>query len=378
MALSASMSTLRSRAQVLAFRAAAMLAVIAAIATGVAMALSQAPTRAGLRIAKPPHRRTIRSRPRVILAQTDAGGAEPVAMVIPPAEEVVWPPPLLNPEAHLRMAWDLSMGRPNSHEVLFSFDDGPNPGTTDRLLPMLAAADIRAVFFVCGWRLETEEPIRSRARKILQDIAAAGHIVGNHTVHHHNLPTLSPERIRYEIDHNADLIEEVTGERPHMFRPPYGAYNEDVRRHVTSLHNEMWLWSIDPHDYLVVGDSETVAQRVIMGIANHAGGTVLIHDTHAWSVAAVPKILRWIRESNRERLDQGRPVYEIMDAPRYLEGARVRLEAMQAPATVRSDAGAHDVHDAGDAVVDAASDGVVRDVSDAAVVDASFADTVGD
>ena len=56
-------------------------------------------------------------------------------------------------------------------------------------------------------------PLRSRARKILQDIAAAGHVVGNHTVHHRVLPSLTPEQVAYEIDHNADLIHEVLGER---------------------------------------------------------------------------------------------------------------------------------------------------------------------
>lgn len=347
----------RSRAQALAFRAVAMLAVLSAIATGALMAVSAAPRNdAALRAARAQVRR--RGKPRLIVAQTDGGRAEPVATVVPPAEEVTWPPPLLNPDAHLRTAWDLSMGRPGSHEVLFSFDDGPMPGTTDRLLGILARAEIHAVFFVCGWRLEAEEPLRGRARKILQDIAAAGHVVGNHTVHHRQLPTLSPEQIAHEIDHNADLIEEVLGERPHLFRPPYGAYNEDVRRHVTGLHNELWLWSIDPHDYLVVGDSETVAQRVILGIANHAGGTVLLHDTHAWSVAAVPKILRWITDTNHEREEQGRAPYEIMDAPRYLEGARARLPAIRAAEEAaqprRRDA---DAGDAGDAAADAGVDG---------------------
>jgi peptidoglycan/xylan/chitin deacetylase (PgdA/CDA1 family) len=322
--------------QLLAFRAAAMLAVLGAIATGALMALTQAP--AGNAASLQGTRTRLRNprRPRTIFAQGDGGRAEPVATVIPPDEEVAWPPALLNPEANLRTAWELSMGRPAAREVLFSFDDGPLPGTTDRLLTILERAQVHAVFFVCGWRLEAEEPLRSRARKILQDTHGAGHIIGNHTVHHRLLPSLSAETVAREIDHNADLIHEVIGERPHLFRPPYGAYSEDVRRHVVGLHNELWLWSIDPHDYAVVGDAETVAQRVIYGIANHAGGTVLLHDTHAWSVAAVPKVLRWIEETNRERAEQNRSTYEIMDAARYLEGARVRLAQM----TPSRDAGA--------------------------------------
>jgi peptidoglycan/xylan/chitin deacetylase (PgdA/CDA1 family) len=339
----------RSRVQLLVFRAVAMLSVVAAIATGALMALSHVPSPsvAAARAARVRTQR--RHRPRVIVAQTDGGRVEPVATVLPPEDEVAWPPPLLNPEAHLRAAWDLSMGRPGSREILFSFDDGPLPGTTDRLLTILARAEVHAVFFVCGWRMEADEPLRSRSRKILQDIAAAGHIVGNHTVHHRVLPSLTPEQMAYEIDHNADLIAEVLGERPHLFRPPYGAFNEAVRQHTAALHNELWLWSIDPHDYLVVGDSDTVAQRVILGIANHAGGTVLLHDTHAWSVNAVPKILRWIGDTNRERTEQNRPLYEIMDAPRYLEGARARLPQIRAAEQIGQ--GRHRDESTGDAAV---------------------------
>ncbi len=318
-----------ARAQILAYRAVALLAVAAAMVTGAIMALTTAPRP----VLSARTTRIIRHPTTIML---DAGGrSEPVATVIPPAnppppDEPAWPPPLLNPDAHLRAGWDLSMGRPNAREILFSFDDGPNPGTTDRLLGMLEHARIHAVFFVCGWRLEAEEPLRSRAREILRDIVAHGHIVGNHTVHHRVLPQLSQAQIAYEIDHNADLIEETIHQRPHLFRPPYGAYSEDVRRHAAMRGYELWMWSIDPHDYEHVGDSALVAQLVINNIANHAGGTVLLHDTHPWSVTAFPKIVQWIQETNREREAQHRAPYVVMDAPRYLMGARERLPMIQA------------------------------------------------
>jgi peptidoglycan/xylan/chitin deacetylase (PgdA/CDA1 family) len=316
----------RQRSQALAWRAAALLAIGAAVITGALMALS-APQH---RFDNLPLRFPI---PRLLASVNDAGQIEPLGMVIPPdaSRPPSWPPSLLNPEARLRWGWDLSLGRPSSREVLFTFDDGPNPGTTDRLLPMLARANIHAAFFVCGWRLESsEEPLRTRARQILRDTLAAGHVIGNHTVHHLQLPTLSPERVRYEIEHNADLIEEVIGQRPHLFRPPYGAYSEDVRRHLVSRGNELWMWSIDPHDYLLVNDAESVAQRVITNLGNHAGGTVLLHDTHPWSVAAMPKIIRWLEHENADRELAGRAPYVVLDPAHYMEGARARLPQIQA------------------------------------------------
>lgn len=316
---------------------------------------------------------------RQVIAAADAGGdAEPVAEVIAPddvPEAAVWPPALLNPEGRLRLAWDLTLGRPNSHEILFTFDDGPNPGTTDRLLRILDRAGIHAAFFVCGWRMEAEEPLRTRARQILRDTLAAGHIVGNHTVHHRVLPQLTPEQVRYEIDHNADLIEEVIGQRPHLFRPPYGSYSEEVRRNLVRHGNELWLWSIDSRDWATVNNAEGVAERVILNIANHAGGTVLLHDTHPWSVAAVPKILRWIEETNRERVAQGREPYTIVDPARYLEGARARLPMLLAQQSQESGrtgrAPSADSAVPADAAVEPTTGPVAEDPAVAAPVDAA-------
>lgn len=308
----------------LAWRAAALLAVLGAVVTGGVMALNtETEHRARRRYGRP------MASARIIAAHAPDGSVVPVATVIPRDAPPAWPPALLNPDARLRTAWDLSMGRPGAREVLFTFDDGPNPGTTDRLLGHLSRAGIHAMFFVCGWRLETDEPLRSRARAVLRDIARQGHVIGNHTVRHRLLPNLTPQQVAWEIDHNAGLIEEVIGQRPHLFRPPYGGYSEDVRRHLVRLQNELWLWSIDPHDYELVGDSDRVAQRVITGLGNHAGGTVLMHDTHAWSVNAVPKILRWLERENRDRVAQGRAPYVILDPARYLEGARARLPLLR-------------------------------------------------
>ena len=157
-----------------------------------------------------------------------------------------------------------------------------------------------------------------------------GHAVANHTWDHKELPRLSGEAVRNELTSASDAIERVTGVRPSCFRPPYGAYSEDVRRHLVSKGNELWMWSIDPHDYLLVNNAESVAQRVITNLGNHAGGTVLLHDTHPWSVAAMAKIIRWLDRENSDREQSGRAPYVVLDPARYLEGARARLPQIQA------------------------------------------------
>jgi peptidoglycan/xylan/chitin deacetylase (PgdA/CDA1 family) len=331
------------------FRAVASLSVLGAVAFGAAMALrvrglDTALEALGIIPREPEHGRATHAHRQVrhvIAARGADGGVRPVATVFSrgdggrggdgSATARAWPPALLNPEGHLRTAWELSLGRPGSREILFTFDDGPKPGTTDRLLDILDRHRVKAVFFVCGWRLETdEEPMRSRSRAILLDAHRRGHVIGNHSVSHPNMANLSRERIEREVERTSDIIESVIGQRPHLFRPPYGSYSDDVQRHVQSKGYELSLWSIDSHDWQMVGDAQGVAMNVIRLIGNMAGGTVLLHDTHPWSVRAADMVLRWLVTENREREQAGRPTYRVVDAADFIEGARERLPTIRA------------------------------------------------
>jgi peptidoglycan/xylan/chitin deacetylase (PgdA/CDA1 family) len=353
------------------FRAVAALAVLGAIAFGALMAvrsrgLDAALARLGLAPRGGPRVQhdSARSRvARVIAARDRDGGVHPVATVLSPAGNGDagarrWPPALLNPEGHLRTAWELSLGRPGSREVLFTFDDGPKPGTTDRLLDILDRHRVKAVFYVCGWRLETDsEPTRGRARAILREAFRRGHVIGNHSMTHPNMANLSRERVEREVERTSEVIASVIGQRPHLFRPPYGSYSDEVQRHVQAKGYELSLWSIDSHDWQMVGDAEGVAMNVIRLLGNMAGGTILLHDTHPWSVRAADMVLRWLATENRERADAGRAVYRIVDAAEFIEGARERLPSILAG---RAEADARDRRrrregDAGEAPGEAAN-----------------------
>lgn len=306
----------------------ALLAVLSAVGVGAFMALRghRGTSARSAHTAQQAHRvHTVAAR------RAPDGAALPVATVTEHGEgDGGRGLPWLNTRAELRLAWDLALGRPGSREILFTFDDGPNPGTTERLLNLLDRYHHKAVFFVCGWRLETnQEPLRTRAREVLREIVHRGHVVGSHTVNHHNLATLSPERTLFEVQHNAELIEEVLGQRPHLFRSPYGSYSEPLRDLLVQNGNELMLWSIDSHDWQLVGDAEAVAMNVIRLIGNMAGGTVLMHDIHPWSVTAAQMIFQWIQRENRERVQRGRPPYRVLDAYEYMEGERARLELLQ-------------------------------------------------
>ena len=100
--------------------------------------------------------------------------------------------------------------------IAMTFDDGPHPRLTPRLLDMLKARSIRATFFLIGENA-AEYP------DIVRRIAAEGHEIGNHTWDHPQLTKLNPAALREEIDRTSSTIAEITGKLPTVMRPPYGA-----------------------------------------------------------------------------------------------------------------------------------------------------------
>jgi peptidoglycan/xylan/chitin deacetylase (PgdA/CDA1 family) len=171
------------------------------------------------------------------------------------------------------------------------------------------------------------------------------------------MATLPAQRVRWEIDHNSDLIQEVIGQRPHLFRPPYGSYSEFVRHRVVERGDELMVWSVDSHDWQMVGDAQAVAMNVIRLIGNMAGGTVLLHDTHPWSVTAAQMVFRWLETENRERAAHGRALYRVMDPADFIEGERARLPLLEAEYAARAEQERHEArhrpHDAGAATANA-------------------------
>lgn len=105
-------------------------------------------------------------------------------------------------------------GPSGENTVYLTFDDGPS-NETERLLDLLAECGAKATFFVCGRNIERRpEP----ARRAL----AEGHVLGNHTYNHRFLLGLSPAGVRSEVTRAQHAIEDATGVRPRLFRPPYG------------------------------------------------------------------------------------------------------------------------------------------------------------
>jgi peptidoglycan/xylan/chitin deacetylase (PgdA/CDA1 family) len=165
--------------------------------------------------------------------------------------------------------------------IALTFDDGPGPYTA-RLLRMLAAAHVRATFFLIG------RNIRGREAIVRQELAQ-GDVIGDHTWTHPDLSALSSSAIRSQLARTLAEIRRATGGGTPLMRPPYGATNHRVAAIARSMGFAQILWSVDTNDWRD-RNSRIVAHRAVTWA--HRNDIILMHDIHPTTVAAVPQILR--------------------------------------------------------------------------------------
>lgn len=232
------------------------------------------------------------------------------------------PWPELNSEASIAKAWMVAEGptyRAGSGRrlVTLTFDDGPFPETTPTVLKILARSKVHASFFVIGRYLEGEDERAKQSRDVLKQIAAAGHLIGNHTHDHANLGAVTHTEVLEQIDQGAASIERVTGKRPILFRPPFGKLDEFGQQAVRERGLDLLLWSVEKQD-MQREDSHEVFRELVGQIEYKEGGVVLLHDIRWTSIAVLRELLGWLGE---HRWDPKRPArfgYEIVDLPTYL------------------------------------------------------------
>lgn len=166
--------------------------------------------------------------------------------------------------------------------IALTFDDGPHPQNTPRLLDMLRARNVKATFYVIGRNVSTHPGVVRRT-------VAEGHEIGNHSHTHPLLSKLSDSELRREMQRCQDAIVAAAGVRPRTMRPPYGGL---LQRQRELVHQEFGyptiLWSVDPLDWKRPGPS-VVASRILNG--TKPGGIVLAHDLHSQTIDAMPATL---------------------------------------------------------------------------------------
>lgn len=151
------------------------------------------------------------------------------------AEEVLREQPQLPERGTHRVIWAVETDEP---VVSLTFDDGPDPAFTPRILEVLDRYQVKATFFMMGWNA-------TQHASVAQEVVAAGHEIGNHTWSHHNLLYTTPEETVEQMTRGAAALEEVTGQRPAWFRPPRGQLSGITVRQAALLGTDTVIWSLE-------------------------------------------------------------------------------------------------------------------------------------
>jgi peptidoglycan-N-acetylglucosamine deacetylase len=152
--------------------------------------------------------------------------------------------------------------------VSLTFDDGPNPRATPRILDVLRRERVHATFFVLGRHVE-------RWPELVRRMALEGHQIGNHGFFHRKLHRRTPAYVRDDITRGTEAIVRASGVRPHHFRAPHGFRSPWVTPIAASLGQCTVGWSLGVWDSDRPG-ADVIASRAIQGM--HAGSILLLHD----------------------------------------------------------------------------------------------------
>jgi peptidoglycan/xylan/chitin deacetylase (PgdA/CDA1 family) len=161
-------------------------------------------------------------------------------------------------------------GPKNKNMVSVTFDDGPHEYYTQKHLDILDTHSAKGTFFVTGINA-------SKYPSIVREIADRGHEVANHTYSHPKQYLSSPKELYQEINSTNDLLEQISGQKPASFRPPYGIISPFLFSVCSKLHLKIILWNINSKDYNRM-QSDRIANRVIKKI--NKGSIILFHDCH--------------------------------------------------------------------------------------------------
>ena len=182
-------------------------------------------------------------------------------------------------------------------QIAISFDDGPAKEYTPEILQVLKQHGVPAVFFCIGKNIGGNE-------ELLQQIKNEGHIIGNHSHSHHFwFDLFSARKMLNDVQLMSETAENITGQRPALFRPPYGVTTPNMRKVMQRGGFTAIGWNIRSLD-TAVKEEEKLLQRITSQL--EAGAIVLLHDTSKTTLAVLPRFIETARSKGYEfvRIDK--------------------------------------------------------------------------
>jgi peptidoglycan/xylan/chitin deacetylase (PgdA/CDA1 family) len=179
-------------------------------------------------------------------------------------------------------------GDRTSKKIALTFDDGPLPSQTERILTVLAQYQIKASFFCIGQRV-AQHP------HLLKQVHEHGHLIGNHTFHHSPVMGFSSlKKVVSELTKTNTQIEQVIGKLPRFFRPPYGVTNPNIAEAIGQGKYQTIGWSIRSFD-TIIRDQNMLYKRITRSLKG--GDIVLLHDYSEATIQVLPRLIKYAHQN---------------------------------------------------------------------------------
>lgn len=206
-------------------------------------------------------------------------------------QKIKYDPPFLVKKIFPDFYWNTSNGK-----ILFTFDDGPNPGTTEKILKSLSGEMVKAVFFCVGSNIKKNNGLTN-------EILKEGHVIGNHTFNHKRLTAAGHDEIRNEINSFNSLLKDQFNYDSEYFRPPYGRFNLYVKKFLKEKKLKNVMWSLLTFDYkndinlIKLGASEYLKKNSI----------IVLHDSSKSGNVVIEGINIILEEAQKKGFEIGEP-----------------------------------------------------------------------
>lgn len=181
----------------------------------------------------------------------------------------------------------LNSGKPDKKEIALTFDDGPHPEITPKVLDILEINQARAAFFSIGKNVAKYPEITKAAFE-------KKHIIANHSYSHSNFFDFLPSaKMAGELEKTNEVIYRTTGEKPRLFRPPFGVTNPLLKKALKKTGLTPAGWSVRSLD--TVKSAGEVLERLKK--KTHPGAVILLHDTHERIIPVLEDFLPWLQQN---------------------------------------------------------------------------------
>ena len=213
------------------------------------------------------------------------------AEALPARADALSPPPASFDKINEQQMYEMLQQGINTHvvwrgpgtykNVCLTFDDGPNPAYTPRILQILKEKKVRATFYLIGQHAQQHPDL-------VKKIYESGHELGDHTFSHVELPKVPSDKIKQEVESTRSIVESATGAKIFLFRPPWGIFDGRSLAEIAMRKFDAVLWSLDSRDWSRPGIAQIQA-NVLEKAGN--GSIILFHDDHDQIVQALPDII---------------------------------------------------------------------------------------